>query len=130
MIEDHDYRHPGMGNGTGCAVMVAEGVLCDRSEAEHWTALAEWDKQARRAVEWGIVYENPEAIVALVAKVRELGGAIQPECIVYGCAAPQATLGPCQAHLDESIAEEERRSIEASERIAELEARLINGGAA
>lgn len=36
-------------------------------------------------------------------------------CMAFECGKPQATFGPCQEHLDESIAEEERRfaSVEA-----------------
>ena len=46
------------------------------------------------------------------------------ECVIFGCTKPQATFGACQAHLDESIAEEDRRSTEAAARIAELEAEV------
>jgi hypothetical protein len=38
--------------------------------------LDEWEKRAREAVEWGIVYENPEAIVALASEVKRLRGMI------------------------------------------------------
>jgi hypothetical protein len=42
-------------------------------------------------------------------------------CMVGYCDEPQATLGPCQAHLDESIAEEERRIGRAEGRIQAVE---------
>lgn len=36
----------------------------------------EWDKEARHAAEWGIVYDHPEAIVSLAAEVRSLRATI------------------------------------------------------
>jgi hypothetical protein len=45
-------------------------------------------------------------------------------CVVFECGNPQATLGPCQEHLGESIAEEDRRAERDHAETARLQAEV------